>query len=393
MNKIASIFKVSIKNIFTNKLRTALTMLGLVIGITSVIILVGIGSGATGNVTSTVKSLGTGTLIVNINSNSDTTIEYSQISNFLELENVKQIAPYKNVSGTVSKNDVTSKNSTILATTPSYLSIMNLTISDGRLLSNIDLNNSSKVCLIGSDLAETLFENTKTKDVVGQKIKIEGDKYTVIGVLTTQGTSMGTNIDSTIIIPFTTAKYLKGDTSINNLYLKVEDEELIDRTKERIEFYIEKTLGISTDYFSVSSQNNMIDAMSDINSTLSLLLGGIAGISLIVGGIGVMNVMLVSVTERTKEIGIRKSLGAKKRDILIQFLIESLILCVLGGLIGIFMGLSIGNILSIFGLTFKESSGVIVISFASSVVIGLVFGIFPAYKAAKLNPIDALHTE
>ena len=228
---------------------------------------------------------------------------------------------------------------------------------------------------------------------MGQKIKIEGDKYTVIGVLTTQGTSMGTNIDSTIIIPFTTAKYLKGDTSINNLYLKVEDEELIDRTKERIEFYIEKTLGISTDYFSVSSQNNMIDAMSDINSTLSLLLGGIAGISLIVGGIGVMNVMLVSVTERTKEIGIRKSLGAKKRDILIQFLIESLILCVLGGLIGIFMGLSIGNILSIFGLTFKESSGVIVISFASSVVIGLVFGIFPAYKAAKLNPIDALHTE
>ena len=393
MNKIASIFKVSIKNIFTNKLRTALTMLGLVIGITSVIILVGIGSGATGNVTSTVKSLGTGTLIVNINSNSDTTIEYSQISNFLELENVKQIAPYKNVSGTVSKNDVTSKNSTILATTPSYLSIMNLTISDGRLLSNIDLNNSSKVCLIGSDLVETLFENTKTKDVVGQKIKIEGDKYTVIGVLTTQGTSMGTNIDSTIIIPFTTAKYLKGDTSINNLYLKVEDEELIDRTKERIEFYIEKTLGISTDYFSVSSQNNMIDAMSDINSTLSLLLGGIAGISLIVGGIGVMNVMLVSVTERTKEIGIRKSLGAKKRDILIQFLIESLILCVLGGLIGIFMGLSIGNILSIFGLTFKESSGVIVISFISSVVIGLVFGIFPAYKAAKLNPIDALHTE
>lgn len=393
MNKIASIFKVSIKNIFTNKLRTALTMLGLVIGITSVIILVGIGSGATGNVTSTVKSLGTGTLIVNINSNSDTTIEYSQISNFLKLENVKQIAPYKNVSGTVSKNDVTSKNSTILATTPSYLSIMNLTISDGRLLSNIDLNNSSKVCLIGSDLVETLFENTKIKDVVGQKIKIEGDKYTVIGVLTTQGTSMGTNIDSTIIIPFTTAKYLKGDTSINNLYLKVEDEELIDRTKERIEFYIEKTLGISTDYFSVSSQNNMIDAMSDINSTLSLLLGGIAGISLIVGGIGVMNVMLVSVTERTKEIGIRKSLGAKKRDILIQFLIESLILCVLGGLIGIFMGLSIGNILSIFGLTFKESSGVIVISFASSVVIGLVFGIFPAYKAAKLNPIDALHTE
>lgn len=393
MEKTKSIIKVSIKNIISNKLRSSLTMLGLIIGIISVILLVGIGSGATSNVTSEVKSLGTGTLTVTINSNADATLEYSQMDEILELSNVELVAPYKNVSGTVSRGTTTSKRASILATTPQYMSIMNLTISDGRLLSNIDLNNYSKICLIGSDLADSLFEGTKTKDIVGQSLKIEGDNYTVVGILTRAGSSMGNNIDTTLIIPFTTAKYLKGDTSISNLYVKVADENYIDRTITLIENYISSTLSISTDYFTVSSQDSMLDTMSNISNTLSLLLGGIAGISLIVGGIGVMNVMLVSVTERTKEIGIRKALGAKRIDILAQFLVESLMLCILGGTIGVGLGVGIGKILQTFGFNFTATSGIIIISFASSALIGLVFGIFPAYKASKLNPIDALRTE
>lgn len=393
MEKVKSIVKVSIKNITSNKLRSGLTMLGIIIGIISVILLVGIGSGATSNVTSKVKSLGTGTLTVTINSTADATLEYSQLDEILQINNVDSIAPYKNVSGTVSKGTTTSKRASIIATIPQYMSIMNLTISDGRLLSSVDLNNYSKICLIGSDLAESLFENTKTKDIVGQKIKIEGDNYTVVGVLTSAGSTMGNNVDTTLIIPFTTAKYLKGDTSVSNLYVKVANERYIDNTTTLLENYISNTLSISDDYFTVSSQDSMLDTMSSISDTLSLLLGGIASISLIVGGIGVMNVMLVSVTERTKEIGIRKALGAKRKDILIQFLVESLMLCILGGTIGVVLGLCIGKILQTFGFNFVARSSVVIISFASSAIIGAIFGIFPAYKASKLNPIDALRTE
>jgi putative ABC transport system permease protein len=278
----------------------------------------------------------------------------------------------------------------IIATTNGYMDITNLTISSGRVISKIDLENNSKVCLLGNDMAETLFN---LSNPVGQSIKIDGDNYTVIGVLTAVGSSMGSNVDDMIIIPFTTAKYLGSDTSINDLYIKISDENKADSTETLIEEYIESNLGITTDYFSVSSQDSMLDTMDNINNTLSLLLGGIASISLIVGGIGVMNVMLVSVTERTKEIGIRKALGAKRIDILMQFFIEALVLCILGGLVGIAVGLAGGTILGKMGYTFIPSIGIVSVAFLSSVLIGTIFGIFPANKASKLNPIDALHTQ
>lgn len=387
--KIKRIIMMALKNIKSNKLRSALTMLGLIIGIASVIILVGIGNGASSNVSSQVKSLGTDVLTVSVNSSS-TSLEYSQMEEIEKLDNVNSVAPYKTVSTTASRGTTTSSKASIIATNDNYLNITNITISEGRTISSIDIENKSKVCILGSSIATTFFN---LADPVGQTIKLDGDNYTVIGILTEQGTSMGTNADNMIIIPLTTAKYLGSDTTINSLYVKVSDENSIDKTKTVLENYIRSSLQISSDYYSVSSQDSMLSAMEDINSTLSLLLGGIASISLVVGGIGVMNVMLVSVTERTKEIGIRKALGAKKSDILIQFLTEALVLSILGGVLGILIGLIIGNVLTGFGYTFKSTTGVIILSFTSSALIGIIFGIFPAYRAACLRPIEALREQ
>ena len=389
MTKFLNIIKDSLKNVKSNKLRSALTMLGLIIGIASVIILVGIGNGTTSSITSEISSLGADILTLDLTS-SDTTLDYSDLDEISELNNIDSVAPYKSVSGTVTREDTSSNMASIVATTADMINVMNLTISSGRVLSEIDVENYSKVCLIGSDLAETLFS---LSDPVGQTVKIDGDNYTVIGVLTAVGSSMGLDIDEMLVIPLTTAKYLGTDTSIDNLYIKVSNEDYIDSTITILENYIESTLGITTDYFSISSQDSTLETMESVTNTLSLMLAGIASISLIVGGIGVMNVMLVSVTERTKEIGIRKALGAKRSDILIQFLIEALVLCILGGIVGVLVGFGIGELLGNMGYTFSPDVTITIIAFASSALIGIVFGIFPANKASKLNPIDALHTE
>ena len=387
--KILNIIKMAFKNIKSNKLRSGLTMLGLIIGIASVIVLVGIGTGATSSVTDSVKSLGTDILTLTISS-SDASYEYTQVDEILEISNVEKVAPYKSISVTVSRGTTTSSRASVLATNDNYLEITNTDLAKGRRISLIDIENSTKVCILGSEIAESLFSLTEP---VGQTVKLDGDKYTVIGVLTEQGSSMGNNVDNMLLIPLTTATYFDEDTTVSDVYIKVEDEDKIDMTSNLIGNYLRETHLISSDDFSVSSQDSMLDTMDSITDTLTLLLGGIASISLIVGGIGVMNVMLVSVTERTKEIGIRKSLGARKRDILIQFLIEALVLSLLGGLIGVIFGLGIGIVVENFGLTFTASASIIIIAFLSSAGIGMIFGIFPAYRAACLRPIDALRTD
>ncbi len=387
--KINNVLDYAIKNIKSNKLRSFLTMLGLVVGISSVILLVGIGNGASNNVKSEVSSLGTNVLTIRVNDN-DYGFKYNELNEFLELDNIENVTPLKSISVTASKNSQTSSNTSVVATDYNYLDIMNLKLNTGRNISIIDIENKNKICIIGSTTKETYFNMSNP---INQTIKLNGDEYTIVGVLEESGESMGMSTDETIIVPFSTLNYLDTSSQINNLYVTVKDENKIDNTINIMENYIREKLNISSDYFTVTSQSSTLDAMENINSTLSLLLGGIASISLVVGGIGVMNVMLVSVSERTKEIGIRKSIGATKKDILIQFLLESLILCLTGGLFGIIFGIIFGEISVILGYSFIVSNFTIILSLCVSIFIGLVFGIFPAYKASLLNPIDALRME
>lgn len=375
--------KMSYKNIKSNKLRSILTMLGLIVGVSSVIILVGIVKGSTTSVLNEVSSLGSNILRVNITS--DYNIKLNDLNKLEKENNIESISAYKNINATISKNSITSSKTSLIAVDNNYLDISSLSLKKGRNISIIDIENKNKVCILGSNAAETYFS---LSNPINETIKINNEEFTVVGILEESDTT-----NDTIILPITTSKYLNVDTSINNVLIKVEDTSNIDKTINEVENSIRSNYQISTDYFTVTSSTSILDSMSNITDTLSLLLGGIASISLIVGGIGVMNVMLVSVTERTKEIGIRKSLGAKKKDILYQFLIESLILCIIGGAIGILLGISIGYILTLFGISYTLSLDVIILSVSVSLLIGLIFGIFPAYKASSLNPIDALRSE
>jgi len=297
-----------------------------------------VSQGSSSQVMSQIKSLGTDILTINI-TDKEKLLEYNELSELTELEGIIAVAPYKNLQATVSRGKAVPNRASVMATDENYLDLRNIKIEAGRTFSYIDIENQTKVCIIGASVKESLFN---LADPIGEVIKINGDEYTVIGELEEQGSSMGVNLDNLVMVPISLAKSLGSDSKINNIYVKITDEKNIDGSKTVLENYIMRKLQITKDYYSVTSQAQMLEAMNSINSTFALLLGGIASISLVVGGIGVMNVMLVSVTERTKEIGIRKALGAKRGDILFQFLIEALVLSGLGGILGVIVRINFG---------------------------------------------------
>ena len=394
--------------IAANKIRAFLTMLGVIIGVMSVIVLVSIGQGTTASITDSISSMGTNLLTVNIqtrrvgmgmpgfgasrnsrNTGSKGTVilKLPEILALEEDESIAYVSPVCSGSLTVKAGNVNTSAS-VSGVLPAYANIINQGVQSGRYIIDADVDNRSAVCVIGVELAKDLYGNT---NVVGNTIHIDGRKFRIVGVLESKGTSMSGSSDNSVVLPFTLAQRMIDSTSISSIYMSAVDSESVDDAQEVVEKFLYKKYQNESSY-SVMNQTSMLETMSETSSTLSLMLGGIAGISLLVGGIGIMNIMLVSVTERTREIGIRKAIGAKRRDILLQFLIESVVISGMGGLLGLGLGFALMSVLeNVLGMTLAVTPGIIYLAIGFSMGVGVLFGLYPANKASKLRPIEALH--
>ncbi len=378
--------KMCIKNVLANRLRSFLTMLGIIIGISSVIILVGFTQGTSEEINSSLQNLGANVLTVNIYNDEDENLTYRDIKD--KEFNFVEDTVLSNQSRTTAKaNDISSSYSFIGAT-QNYLEVNKVSLADGRNIADLDLENSSKVALIGSEVASTLFTGSNP---VGEKVLLNNNYYTVVGVLAS-GSSTSSDIDSSIIAPITSYAKTSGNDNISTIYF-VGDEE-VDNTR-MIESMAMATLGtmISQDNIEVVTQDMLSSTVSDVDTMTQLLIGLIGAVALIVSGIGVMNIMIVSVSERTREIGVRKAIGATDMDILKQFLIEAILLTTFGGVIGVLIGFLFNFVAKSLDISFVINLQVVGISLLFSVLIGIIFGIIPAMRASKLKPIDALKYE
>lgn len=394
MNPIETV-KMAFKAIWGNKVRSFLTMLGVIIGVMSVTVLMAIGQGTTSSVTDSISSMGTNMLSVTIqtrrfgfgmnrssrssSAKGTVILKAEDVLALKDNEYIQYVSPTVSGSLTV-KAGSTNTTASIMGVYPDYANIVSTELASGRYIIDADVENRSAVCVIGPDLAEDLFGNT---NVVGNTLHVNGRMFRIVGVL--DGTS------STLVLPFTLAQRMLESTSITSFYVSATDSTVVNAAQTAVERFLYKKYQDDSTY-SIMNQEEMLAAMEETAGTLSLMLGGIAGISLLVGGIGIMNIMLVSVTERTREIGIRKAIGAKRRNILLQFLIESVVLSGMGGLLGLVLGYGLMHMLENYlGMSVAASAGVAQLAMGFSMFVGVVFGLYPANKASKLKPIDALH--
>lgn len=409
MNVLQAVVE-ALESLNANKMRSGLTILGIVIGVAAVIAMLAIGVGAQDSITGSISGIGTNLLFV-FRGGEDESIRNPEpltlgdaeaLSDSFAAPSVENVAPLLTGSAAVSFGGETT-NTEVKGVTPEYFPVRNYVVTEGDAITEEHILGRASVVLLGVDVADALF--SRREGLVGETVRIEGQPFRVIGVLEERGGGMMGSQDNTVLVPFTTAQTRLFRRSsrdrVDIILVQAVDPDLVDEATEEIAQILRQRhrTPIGEDDFTIFSQQDMVDTASSITGILTIFLGGIAAISLLVGGIGIMNIMLVSVTERTREIGLRKALGARKRDILIQFLTESSLLSLVGGLIGIVLGWAIamivGEVASRSGTPFDPVVGINAVLLATlfSAAVGLFFGIYPANRAANLVPVEALRYE
>jgi putative ABC transport system permease protein len=392
MTKFIQSFKMAIKSILGNKFRSALTMLGIVIGVASVIILTGIGAGSSQQMTEELESMGTNLITVSINRRaSSRSVKIDDIKEFQEKNSQLVSAVSPTISGNATlKYGTTNFTTSLEGVDSSYEDITKVKLTSGRFIGENDVENRSNVVVVGTYIQQEAFGG---ENPVGQEIKLNGKLFKIIGVYEEASDSTEKSEDNKITMPYTTAMRFVKNTNITTFYVSAASEDVNGMAVAALKSFMTRKLG-SDEGFTVMSMKEILDTMNQMMSIMTNMLAGIAAISLLVGGIGIMNIMTVSVSERTREIGIRKAIGARTTDILLQFLIESVILSCMGGVIGILFGIGAGmGVGALLGIQFAAETGMMTMSFLFALFVGVFFGLSPAKKAAKLNPIEALRSE
>ena len=400
---IGNALLLALRQIFRNPLRSMLTVLGIVIGVAAVITMVTVGNGATQQVRDQIASLGSDTLMIrpgqrmgpgqSIGAPSFKEADAEAISQ--QIAGIRAVAPSRINSTVVVANG---KNwlTTVVGSTNSYFDVNNLTLKEGRFFEPAEVRAGSAVCVIGQTLQKELFDN---QSVLGKLVRIKGFSCQVVGLLDAKGQSgFGQDKDDIVIIPLNTfQRRLSGNVRVPLITVAIEPQSDIERVKEGVRLLLRERRSLSSgdaDNFNVLDTSELIETISKTSQVMTMLLGAVAAVSLLVGGIGIMNIMLVSVTERTREIGVRLAIGAMEREVLLQFLIESIMLACLGGLIGIVLALVASIALtSYMQVPFVFSPAINLLAFGFAAFIGVLFGYFPARRAAKLDPIEAVRHE